>query len=82
MKEAPAFTYTGVDYAGPLSIKSVNSSGESKVMDMPLYLLHREGDSPGSSPGLDSTVVHMVLQTLLRKKMVSHEDDLRQWDYL
>ena len=29
--EAPAFTYTGVDYAGPLFIKSVNSSGESKV---------------------------------------------------
>ena len=31
VKEAPEFTYTGVDYAGPLFIKSVNSSGESKV---------------------------------------------------
>ena len=31
VREAPAFTYTGVDYAGPLFIKSVNSSGESKV---------------------------------------------------
>ena len=32
VKVAPAFTYTGVDYnAVPLFIKSVNSSGESKV---------------------------------------------------
>ena len=31
VKEAPAFTYTGVDYAGPLLIKSINGSGESKV---------------------------------------------------
>ncbi len=29
--EAPAFTYTGVDYAGPLYIKSPQGSRESKV---------------------------------------------------
>ena len=31
VKEAPAFTYTGVDYAGPLYIKSSKGSRESKV---------------------------------------------------
>ena len=31
VKEAPSFTYTGVDYVRPLFIKSVDSSGESKV---------------------------------------------------
>ena len=31
VKEAPAFTHTGVDYAGPLFIKSDNASRESKV---------------------------------------------------
>ena len=45
--EAPAFTYTGVDYVGPLFIKSVN---RIQGLDMPLYLLHREGNSPESSP--------------------------------
>ena len=31
VKEAPAFTYTGVDYAGPLYVKGPNNSKESKV---------------------------------------------------
>lgn len=31
VKGAPAFTYTGVDYAGPLYVKGPNNSKESKV---------------------------------------------------
>ena len=31
IKEDPAFTYTGVDFAGPLFVRNVSSSGSSKV---------------------------------------------------
>ena len=61
VKEAPAFTYTSVDYSGPLFIQECQQLRGIQGMDMPLYLLHRESNSPGSSSGLDSTIIHTVL---------------------
>ena len=78
VKEAPAFAYTGVDFAGPLYVKGSNDSKEIKVWICLLTCcvvraIHLEVTR------LNSAVLHTMLQTFHCQERFPNPYDIRQW---